>query len=104
MRKLIVIGLLSVVASCTVACSSSTDEQTNVESDDLFFEDATGLTQEEISVHTCELCGKRAAHAIEGLGVENGGYDYEFLCDDCFNELNNEMNSRINSMLEDAVN
>lgn len=52
------------------------------------FEEADGFTKEEIQQYSCIMCGAVADHVIEGIGSENGGYDYEFLCDDCWDKEN----------------
>lgn len=89
MRKLIVLVLLSVTMLSFGACGSPSNEEASITKDEeLLFEDAEEFPQEELSKHKCMLCGKSATHVVEGIGADNGGYDYEFVCDDCFNEVN----------------
>lgn len=76
--------LLVIVGSlCMTGCDGSNSNNA--------YEDAGGFTKQELSEYSCEICGSTAEHAIEGLGAENGGYDYEFVCDKCFNEMNDMM-------------
>lgn len=92
MRKVILLGLLSATMLIFGACGSPSNEEASIpKEEELLFEDAEGFPKEDISKYKCIICGKTATHVIEGIGADNGGYDYEFLCDDCFNEINGIM-------------